>query len=648
MNRREYMEYYDSAEFKERYLYEGEDLGAVCTESGTCFKIWSPAADSVTLHLYEDGETSRHQTVPMKREEKGVWTFAKTGDCHGIYYDFTLEIDGEKVKTADPWARACNCNGTRSMAVNLKRTNPRGWEADCAPARTAEQIITEVHIKDFSHDPACGVSKEYRGKYKAFTFTGTTLHGEGRFPTCLDYLKRLGVTHVQLMPFFDYGSVDEAGDDSEYNWGYDPLNYNVPEGSYATDPFHGEVRIRECKEMIMALHQNGIRVIMDVVYNHTYTTDSWLSRTAPHYFYRQYADGSYSDGSACGNDIASEREMCGKYILESVLYWAKEYHIDGFRFDLMGLLDVALINRIQEALDKEFGEGEVILYGEPWSASDSPMKAGSIPCLAANIRKLHPAVGVFSDRTRDAVKGHVFYHEVPGFVNGGSGLEKDILHAVRAWTDGDDSFCAGSPCQIVSYVSAHDNLTLWDKLVITMKPGQNFALRDEEILRANRMAAAVYFTCQGKIFFLSGEEAARTKLGDENSYVSPPGLNCLDWERFYAFEDLEEYYRGLIAFRKNMPGLYDKSEHAGERIFAEHVLTDGCLQFCVDNRECALWDVLCVVYNSTENEQKITLPQGEWELLVDGENSWHWNTDRQQAGNTVCVSPVSVHIYGRK
>lgn len=651
MNRREYMEYYDSTEFKEKYLYKGKDLGAVCTDNFTRFKIWSPLAGQVTLHLYEDGETACHQSVSMKRGDGGVWSYVKQGDCHGIYYDFTLEINGEKVQSADPYARASSCNGIKSMAVNLERTNPKGWDRDRAPVRTQEQIITEVHVKDFSHDPAGGVPEKYRGKYKAFTLTDTTLHGKGEFPTCLGYLKRLGVTHVQLMPVFDFGSVNEAGDDGEYNWGYDPLNYNVPEGSYSTDPFHGEVRIREFKEMVMALHQNGMRVIMDVVYNHTYTVDSWFSRTVPHYFYRQYEDGRYSDGSACGNDIASEREMCGKYILESVLYWAKEYHIDGFRFDLMGLLDVKLMNWIQEELDKIFGKEEVLIYGEPWSASDSPMKADSIPCLGKNIRKLHPAIGVFSDRTRDSIKGHVFYGEVPGFVNGGKGLEKDILHSVRAWTDGDSSFCAGSPRQIVSYVSAHDNLTLWDKLVITLKPGKPFDVRDEEILRANRMAAAVYFTCQGRVFFLSGEEAARTKLGEENTYILSPELNRLDWERIYSYRDLLEYYRGLIAFRKRMPGLYDKSERAGERIFGEKIFADGCLQFCVDNRECSLWDVLFVVYNSTATELEMTLPRGEWKLLVDGKNSWYWNSVKssvkQSEHGVVSISPVSVQIYGR-
>lgn len=668
MDRRECKKYYESAEFEAEYLYEGNDLGVVYTRDSSGFKLWSPLADQVTLHFYETGDAPCKSSIPMEREERGVWFHVEQGDCHGLFYDFTVEIEGKVMRTADPYAKACNCNGTRSMVVDLSRTNPEGWEEDCAPVSGPEQIITEIHVKDFSFDPASGVPKEYRGKYKAFTLRGTTLHGQGKQPTCLDYLKKLGVTHVQLMPVFDFGSVDEAGDDKEYNWGYDPLNYNVPEGSYSTDPFSGEVRIRELKELVMALHQSGIRVIIDVVYNHTYSLDSWFSKTVPHYYYRQYANGKYADGSACGNDIASERYMCGKYILESVLYWAREYHMDGFRFDLMGLLDVRLMNRIQEELDKEFGEGEILIYGEPWRASHSPMGKGSIPCLGENIKKIHPSIGVFSDRTRDAIKGHVFYDEVPGFVNGGKGQEKKIMHSVRAWTDGSSSFCAGSPRQIITYVSAHDNLTLWDKLMVTLKPGQSFLAHEEEVLRANRMAAAVYFTCQGRIFFLSGEEGARTKLGDDNSFQSSPELNRLDWERVYEYEDLLEYYRGLIAFRKKMPGLYDKSEDAGARISDGRIAAEGCLWFCVDNRGCELWDELCIGYNSTKKVQEMELPQGEWELLVDENNSWHWNAPEADINETkkqkiekktgesrrkvmtgkADISPVSVKIFGKR
>lgn len=665
---KDYKKYYDSREFKEQYVYDGSDLGAVCGEKETVFKLWSPLAEKVTLNLYRDGAGERCRFLVMEKKEKGVWACRIGGSCHGIYYDFTVEADGISVRTADPYAKACSCNGQRSMAVELKKTDPEGWEQDRRPGEKREQIIYEIHVKDFSHDPAGGVPEEYRGKYKAFTVEGTSLNGEGEKPTCLDYLKKLGITHVQLMPVFDFGSVNEE-DPGEYNWGYDPVNFNVPEGAYSTDPFHGEVRIRELKELVMAMHRNGIGVIMDVVYNHTYQVDSWFSRTAPYYFYRQNEDGTYSNGSGCGNDLASEREMCGKYILESVLYWAEEYHMDGFRFDLMGLLDTELLNRIRQELDLRFGKDRVILYGEPWGAGSTPMRTGSMPCLKENICLLDARVGIFCDNTRDAIKGHVFYQEVPGFVNGGQDCERDILHGVRAWTDRADGWCAKAPSQIISYISAHDNLTLWDKLMVTLRPGEAFAERHEQVVRANKMAAAIYFTSQGRIFFLGGEEGARTKWGNDNSYNLPPGINQIDWKRVYEYEDLMTYYRGLIAFRKQMPGLWDKSAGAGKRIFAEEIPADGVVQFRVNNlcqlaREsfyCSIcretndaapcgedgWETLAVWYNAGSREQLLELPDGSWELLLDGESAWHWKSPVTVKGKQG-IAPMEVKVFGKK
>ncbi len=691
MKAEEYKKYYESRQFQETYLYDGDDLGAVCGPRGTTFKLWSPLAERVALNLYQDGEGLLQESVAMQKKEKGVWEYADSRNCHGIYYDYTVTVDGRVNRTADPYAKACGCNGLRSMAVDLRKTNPAGWEHDLRPAKTTEQVIYEIHVKDFSYDPASGVPKAYRGKYKAFTIEGTTLNGAGKQPTCLDYLKRLGVTHVQLMPVFDFGSVDEAGGIQEYNWGYDPMNYNVPEGSYATDPFHGEVRIRELKELVMALHKNGIRVIMDVVYNHTYRLDSWFSRTVPHYFYRQFADGTYSDGSACGNDLASERKMCRKYILESVLYWAAEYHMDGFRFDLMGLMDTELMNEIREALDVRFGKDEIVLYGEPWQAADTAMEEGYRPCLSENMQYLNSRVGVFCDATRDAVKGHVFDADVPGFVNGGRDCEQDILHAACAWTDGGRMFRAKSPSQVVSYLSAHDNLTLWDKLVATLGPKSSYTARSEQVVQAGKMAAAVYFTCQGRIFFLGGEEAARTKQGDKNSYCSAPEINQIDWKRVYEYEDLLSYYRGLIAFRKRLPGLYDKSPDAGKRIQGGRIIAEGVVQFCVQNQSDAescfcvqnrpeavaeidlckqnqlgatgcsencewnyqepdsevSWDVLSVWYNASQKEHSFFLPDGKWELLIDDSSAWLWQRPAVVHGEQQ-IPPVSVRVFGRR
>ncbi len=421
-----------------------------------------------------------------------------------------------------------------------------------------------------------------------------------------------------MLPFFDYGSVDEAGSDGQYNWGYDPLNYNVPEGSYATDVSDGTVRIRECKEMVQALHKNGIRVVMDVVYNHTYSEDSWLQRMVPGYYYRHREDGSLSDGSACGNDIAAGRSMVDNYIVDSVMYWAKEYHIDGFRFDLMGLLTVELMNRIRRELNEEFGEGEKLLYGEPWRADTSPMEDGTSAALKENMERLDDGIGIFSDDTRDVIKGHVFDEKEPGFVNGGSGLEALLLFAVTGWRDGGTCFMPKSCAQIINYVSAHDNFTLWDKLVYSMHEESAFEKKYEDVLSANKLAAFIYFTCQGNLFMQAGEEFGRTKLGEGNSYNSLPEINMLKWSRTVEYRELVEYYKGLIHLRKKLPGLCDKSASASTRITEKKIYKSGVVSFRVDNRSAEEGaKELLVIYNADSENYCFRLPDGKWAVLVD-------------------------------
>lgn len=636
----EWKRYYSSPEFKERYLYNGNDLGVSCTDSGTSFKLWSPSADSVTLNLYYEGSGSDpYRSVSMQKEEQGVWSWQAQENMHGVYYDFTLEIEGETVCSADPYAKACGINGIRSMAVDLKRTDPEGWENDRAPEKEKEQFIYELHVKEFSWDASGGFPEKYRGKYKAFTCTDTTLYNDGVHATGLAYLKDLGVTHVQIMPAYDYGSVDEAGKDTEFNWGYDPVNYNVPEGSYSTDPEHGEVRIREMKEMIQSLHEQGFRVIMDVVYNHTYSLDSWFQRTAPWYFYRMFDDGRVSNGSACSNDVASEREMCAKYILESVLYWTEEYHVDGFRFDLMGLLDVGLMNRIREALDERYGKGEKMMFGEPWAADETAMEGDAVPALKANIALLDENIGMFCDNTRDAVKGSALKIRKPGFINGAENKEEDIINGVSAWR----AIGVKAPSQVITYVSAHDNQTLWDKLHETLPEAD-----EEERMRLNRMAAALYMTCQGSLFFLSGEEFARTKDGMEDSFNAPIALNRLDWEKAWENRELVEYYRGLIALRGQLPGLYDKSDKAQERI-GSVIKEDNAVSFLVDNHSengDGRWKTLKVVYNSNRTPRKVELEGDGWSVLCDGKDSRLWETEHPVQGQ-IEIAPQSVLILGR-
>lgn len=634
--------------------YGGNDLGAVTEEGRTSFKLWSPGAEHVTLCFYADGGDGPVQDkIPMESGEDGVWSVSFPENLHGVYYDYEIRRDGKTVRTADPYAKACGVNGSRSMAVDLRRTDPEGWEQDAAPAKRGEDIIYEVHVKEFSWDERGGFRKDHRGKYLAFTEEGTTLDGDGVHPTGISYLKELGVTHIQLMPVFDYGSVDEGrdADPAAFNWGYDPVNYNVPEGSYSSDAGRGEVRIRELKELVGSLHRNGFRVIMDVVYNHTYSEDSWLSRTVPGYYYRYQEDGSLTNGSACGNDVASERPMCGRYILDSVMYWAGEYHMDGFRFDLMGLLDVELMNRIQSALDARFGAGEKLVYGEPWAAAVSPMEGDAVPALKENIEKLDDKIAVFCDSTRDSIRGHVFEAEIPGFVNGGEGLESAILESVRAWCGfkHDKGFRPKAPSQIISYVSAHDNLTLWDKLMMTMEPDSGFTRMPEAVLKANQLAAAIYFTCQGHIFMLSGEEFGRTKQGDENSFRSPISLNCLDWGRAYENRELVEYYRGLIALRFQLPGLCDKSETAFRRITERKIEAPGCVSFCVDNEgetHESRWKRLLIAYNAGEKSRRIRLPEGTWSVLMADGDSWLWKREDVVAEEKFAVSPTSAVILG--
>jgi len=631
-------------EFDRWYAYDGCDLGATCTQTHTVFKMWSPEAERIELFLYRDDVSEAYERRPLAPAERGVWALTVEGDLHGVYYDYEVEAAGRVARAADPYAVACGRNGLRSMAVDLSRTDPEGFDKDCPPPAQPERIIYELHVKDFSYDQGSGVPERYRGKFKAFSWKDK----DGRLPVCMEHLKGLGVTHVQLMPIYDFCTVDEGGDGKQFNWGYDPMNYNVPEGSYASDPSDGAVRIKECKEMIQALHANGMRVVMDVVYNHTYAADSWLERSAPGYYYRRWPDGTLSNGSGCGNDLAAGRAMVDNYILHSVMYWAREYHIDGFRFDLMGLLTVELMNRIRWALDAAFGPGEKLVYGEPWRAADSPMAADTAPAMKGNIGRLDPNIAIFCDTTRDAIKGDCFHGEQPGFVNGGVGLGETILCAVSGWTEGLGDFKPRACSQVINYVSAHDNYTLWDKLALCSPgPGGSVSYQDsrDDLLAQNRLAAFICFTCQGNIFFQAGEEFARTKLGDHNSYKSSPDVNKLDWHRAWTFGALTDYYRQLIRLRKSLPGLCDKSPEAGKKIVEAIVHRDGVVSFQVeDGGPCG--ERLFVAYNATGHDYAIQLPSGRWTIRADA-----FNADQHKPlislGNWVTVPPCSGMLLQR-
>ena len=637
---------FENVPFHRENYYTGP-LGPDYTPGGTCLRLWAPTAEAVTVTLYHKGDGGAVLgTEPLVRGAHGVWSIWLPGEQHGRYYTFAVTVDGITRETGDPYARAAGVNGVRSMIVDLARTAPSGWERDVRPnIPPAQRAVWEVSVRDFSQDAASGVRPAWRGKYMAFTQQGTTLHGDGIHPTCLNYLKRLGVKYVQLMPIFDFGSVDEAKPLlRQYNWGYDPTNFNVPEGSYSTDPTRGEVRIRECREMIAALHAAGIGVVMDVVYNHTYRTENPLNSTVPYYFFRQDPDGSFSNGSGCGNEFASERPMARRYLIDSILYWAKEYHIDGFRFDLMGLYDAESINAVRAALDSLPGGRDILLYGEPWQGGASQLHR--YEANKANLAMLNERVGIFCDDTRDAIKGGCFDAREPGYVEGKPGSFWDIGGAVAAWCRS-DRLPPHAPSQIVSYVSAHDNFTLWDKLLCVRYEKPEFTARDTVALAQNRLAAGIYLTSFGLPFMQAGEEFARTKKGVGNSYRSSPALNRLDWNRAEQYHALVDYYRGLLALRAAFPRLGSTDRHAPEALqfFALEQPLVGWMLPAVWG-DGAAWSALCVFYNPTETTRTVSLPAGQWKLLSDGTSSSLWRGQSRVFTGKAALAPYSATIFG--
>ena len=610
---------FENVPFHRENYYTGP-LGPDYTPGGTCLRLWAPTAEAVTVTLYHKGDGGAVLgTEPLVRGAHGVWSIWLPGEQHGRYYTFAVTADGITRETGDPYARAAGVNGVRSMIVDLARTAPSGWERDVRPnIPPAQRAVWEVSVRDFSQDAASGVRPAWRGKYMAFTQQGTTLHGDGIHPTCLNYLKRLGVKYVQLMPIFDFGSVDEAKPLlRQYNWGYDPTNFNVPE---------------------------GIGVVMDVVYNHTYRTENPLNNTVPYYFFRQNPDGSFSNGSGCGNEFASERPMARRYLIDSILYWAKEYHIDGFRFDLMGLYDAESINAVRAALDSLPGGRDILLYGEPWQGGASQLHR--YEANKANLAMLNERVGIFCDDTRDAIKGGCFDAREPGYVEGKPGSFWDIGAAVAAWCRS-DRLPPHAPSQIVSYVSAHDNFTLWDKLLCVRYEKPEFTARDTVALAQNRLAAGIYLTSFGLPFMQAGEEFARTKKGVGNSYRSSPALNRLDWNRAEQYHALVDYYRGLLALRAAFPRLGSTDRHAPEALqfFALEQPLVGWMLPAVWG-DGAVWSTLCVFYNPTETACTVSLPAGQWKLLSDGTSSSLWRGQSRIFTGKAALAPYSATIFG--
>lgn len=638
------MNIFSTEQFEQQYTYTGNDLGAMYQKEKTSFRVWAPTADNVVLRLYKEGTPEVNDLIEeteMEQDVFGTWIVTKMGDLHGVYYTYLVAVDGKQNEACDPYARTTGINGKRAMVIDLETTNPEGWEQDVDPNAGKsfnDAIIYELHLRDLSIDNSSGIVN--KGKYLGLTETGTK--NVAGHSTGLDYIKELGITHLHLLPIYDYGVIDESKlHTPQFNWGYDPINYNVPEGSYATDPYHGEVRVKEVKQMVQALHKNGISVIMDVVYNHVYNAVEFcFNQIVPMYFTRIDSNGFYSVGSGCGNDTATERSMVKKYIVDSVTYWAKEYHIDGFRFDLAGLIDTETINKVIESVQKI--RPSAVFYGEGWILSTHITKGGYRLANQENA-KYTPQMAYFSDTMRDLLRGNIFLPTEKGYVSGASGKEKVLencfLGVGSKWCD--------VPAQTVNYGSCHDNMTLFDHIVSSTKE----ATREEQI-RMNNLAAAIYMTSQGIPFIHAGEELLRTKIRedgsfDENSYRSSDKVNSLKWDTLNQekYQQVLDYYKGLIAFRKAHRALHLKTaKEVKQAVTVVEGLEPNVAAFQIKgdiNGEIA--KQLFVIFNANQTVTKVKLPEGNWKVYINGEKAGTKPIELV-LGTMVTVAPISAMV----
>jgi len=599
------------------------DLGVTYSPGETKIKIWAPTASDVVLRIYDDGLYGAIiRTESLKQDVTETWVGSLPGDWKNRYYTLQARVDGKWMnEVADMYAKAVGANGKRGMIVDLAATNPTGWDADKKPLLKSPNdiIIWEVHTRDFSVNPSSGMQN--KGKFLAFTERGTT-NPQGD-KTGLDHLVDLGVTHIHLLPSFDFQTIDETKlDRNSYNWGYDPQNFNVPEGSYSTNPLDGNVRIREFKEMVMALHKSGIRVIMDVVYNHvSYAPTSNFEQLVPGYYFRKNADGSLSNGSGCSNETASEQPMMRKFMVESVAYWAREYHVDGFRFDLMGLHDIETMNAIRAELDSV--DKSIFVYGEGWTAGDSPLPA-EMRAVKSAASKLN-GVAVFSDDIRDGIRGSWSDSKDAGFMCGKLGTEESIKFGIVASTNHPQidfskvnyskAAYSTQPASTITYVTCHDNPCLWDKVNYTCT-GE----AEKEMLMSQKLANAIVLTSQGVAFLHAGEEVVRTKHGIENSYNSADSINWIDWSRKAKYPEVFAYYRGLIRMRNNHPAF----KMPTSEMIATHLTFFGMPSPLMvgyqisGNANGDSWENILVYFNGSKADVEVDLPEGEWRVVANG------------------------------
>ncbi len=603
-------------------FYKGKDLGVNYSPKKTVFKIWAPTAIAVKLNLYRSGSgADLTSSISLNKQSGGVWQTIIERDIKNVFYTFQVQQNAIWLaETPDIYAKAAGVNGKRGMVINMAETNPVNWKNDKRPLlkNFTDIIIYESHVRDFSVSNNSGI--KHKGLFLGFTETGTK-NMEG-LSTGLDHLKELGITHIHLLPCFDFNSIDETQPGrNAYNWGYDPLNYNVPEGSFATDPYDGKVRITEFKKMIQALHKNGIRVILDVVYNHTSDKESAFNKTVPGYFYRHNADGSYSNATACGNETASEKFMMRKFMTESVAYWATEYHVDGFRFDLMGVHDIETMNQISDTLHKI--DPAIFIYGEGWTAGSSPMPE-TLRAVKKNTYQLNK-IAAFSDDLRDGLRGPYDNVKAKGFVSGKEGTLESVKFGIVASTQHPQvnynkvnyskAPWAAEPFQTINYVSCHDDNTFYDRLKIS-----NPDASEEELIKMDKLGQTIVLTSQGVAFIQSGAEILRTKQSVANSYNSPDSINEIDWSRKSKYRDVFDFYKSLIALRKHHPAF---------RIPSSKML-QGHLKFIDTNDPLLLvyqindhangdtWKDILVLLNGDKSEKHLDLPAGKWMLAVDG------------------------------
>ena len=632
-------------------VYQGKDLGVTYTRVQSTFRVWSPTATQVKLFLYK---TTIHplQEHWMKKDIDGTWLIILKEDLNGFEYTFNAMVENKWMREAvDPYARAVNVNGKRGMIVDLKETSPAGWEKDKSPAfdplsaksgvggEAPDAIIYELHIRDASISSTSGI--RHKGKFLGLTETGTK--NPTGLSTGLDHIKELGITHVHLLPCFDFNSVDETKPDATYNWGYDPLNYNVPEGSYATDPYDGVTRIKEFKQLVKTFHENGLRVVMDVVYNHTALTEtSNFNQLVPGYYYRQTADGKFSNATACGNETASERPMFRKFMLESMSYWVKEYHVDGFRVDLMGVHDIATMNLISKELHKI--KPDIIIYGEGWTAGSSPLP-DSLRAIKKYVSKLD-RIAVFSDDLRDGIKGSVFEKEDKGFVSAKLGMEESIKFGIVASCNHPQvdyrnvnyskAPYAVAPYQTISYCECHDNHVLWDKLALSAKDAS-----EEERIQMYKLALSIVLTSQGISFLHAGTEFLRSKKGVENSYDSPDSINAIDWSLKTKNKEIFEYVKALINLRKEHPAFrMTSAKQISSGIRFLNTKQEGVIAYSLNGLLTKdRWKKILIFFNGASATPLITFPKGPWK-------SFFINPDLLLSGNTgsIRLAPFSCTI----